>query len=223
MLNPIDFSIIKIVDMLPDRVLDLVESLAAKQSYKRGQNIERYGGNADRLWIIQSGLVRLGLDGVDGSRFNLSIFGPGSSFGETALFLDLPVQFDALCESDVTLASLDKDQVEKLLVTEPEFMRAALNIAYTRSHTMLNYIGNFLKEPLQVRTALLLTQMLNGENDDHTVYCRQADLAHALGVSRVSVSKALKSLQAQGLIERAYGKILIPSKSKLVSLYSSRS
>lgn len=220
MLNPIDYAIIKFVDLLPKSTLARIEDVAEQQKFRQGEHIERYGETATQLSIIRSGLVRLGLDGADGSRFNLSILGPGSSFGETALFLDLPVQFDAHCETDVTLTALSKLDADKLLDREPAFARAALHVACARSHAMFNYIGNTRNLPLQARTAMLLVQMLDEASDGHTIYCRQADLAHALGVSRVSTGKALKALESLGLIKRAYGKILVPAKSHLESWLS---
>ena len=220
MLNPIDFSISKLAELLPPPVAHRVNKRGEKCDFKRGAQIARYGEPASHLFIVQSGLVRIGLNEADGSRFNLSIMGSGSSFGETALFLDLPVQFDAHCETDVSLIRLSKKQVMQLINEEPAFALASITVAHARSHTMLNYIADVFNLPLDVRTAELLSQMAAESSDGQTVHCRQVDLAHAVAISRVSMSKALKSLEAKQLIKRAYGKILVPSKPNLDSWIS---
>ena len=160
-------------------------------------------------------MVRLGLNDADGSRFNLSLLGPGSSFGETALFLKLPVQYDALCETDVNLISLTEKQVWQMVREEPQFSIAFIKLAHARSYAMLEHMTNTIRLSLPKRVGVLLLNMVTDAPDNKTVYCRQVDLGHALGVSRVSMGKALKLLEKHGLINLAYGKILINSRTKL--------
>lgn len=56
---------------------------------------------------------------------------------------------------------------------------------------------------------------MRGAGERYEIACRQDQLAFSLGVSRVSTGKVLSQLQADGLIQLGYGKIVIPSTSDL--------
>ena len=215
MLDPINFSVLKLTDCLSESALAEVESASDSKNYKKGVTIERQGDVATHLYLIKSGLVRLRLNEADGSRFNLSIFGAGSTFGETAMFLELPVQFDAYCETDVHLIQIAKDAMASLTEKTPSFSRALNKVANARVHTMLNYIGASLSTPLETRVAKFVASMARETADKKTIHCRQSDLAHALGVSRVSMGKSLKALEKKGLIKLGYGQITVPSIKQL--------
>lgn len=221
MLDPIDFAIIKFADCVSDELLRQIEAEGEVQRYKKGKTIEQHGDPSTHITLIKSGLIRLRLNEADGTRFNLSILGSGSTFGETALFLGLPTQFDAYCETDVELIRFSNVKIDRLMESNSEFFKALNKIANARVNTMLNYIGASIRAPLETRVAKFLTLMCNETDDHETIHCRQADLAHALGISRVSMGKSLKSLENKGLIELGYGKILIPSRAKLESAVTS--
>ena len=218
MLDPIDFSIYKFIDCIEDDLWQQVQVAGESCRYKKGSYVERHGELATHMSVIKSGLIRLELNSVDGSRFNMSILGNGSSFGETALFLDLPVQFDAFCETDSELLRLPMSAVDQLFSSNGHYGKALAKLAHARVHTLLGYIGNSLNKSLESRAANLLVMMLNESKEHLTIRCRQADLANALGVSRVSLGKALNTLKSIGLIELGYGKIVILSLSELKSL-----
>ena len=215
MLNPIDFAIIKLSDFISPELLVEIETEGEVKAFKKKTTIEMRGDQATNISIVKSGLIRLRLNEADGSRFNLSILGEGSTFGETALFLELPVQFDAYCETDAVLIRLAKENIDNLIASNPGLLGALNKIANARVHTMLNYIGASIRAPLEVRVANFLVLMSRESKDSKTIQCRQVDLAHALGVSRVSMGKTLKKLESDGLIELGYGKIVVPSLSKL--------
>jgi len=215
MLDPINFSVLKLTDCISEPVLAQIERESEVKLFKKGVTIEQQGDDSKCLSLIKSGLVRLRLNEADGSRFNLSIFGAGSTFGETALFLNLPVQFDAYCETDVVLIRFDADKVIRVMEKHPDFGRALNKIANARVHTMLNYIGASVSTPLESRVAKFVASMARETKDNKTIHCRQTDLAHALGVSRVSMGKSLKSLEKKGLIKLGYGKIVVPSMKNL--------
>ena len=218
MLDPIDFSILKLSDCVDDELLRLLELRSETAEYGKGTIIERHGEVATHVSLIRSGLVRLQLSEPDGSLFNLSILGVGSTFGETAMFLNLPVQFDAYSETDVTISRITHETVNDFLMSHPQFARALLEIAYARAHTMLKYIGESINTPLDIRVAKFLAMMCHNGEEGDIVHCRQADLAHALGVSRVSMGKSLKALERRGLVKLGYGKIFVSSPAALESL-----
>lgn len=220
MLDPIDFSIIRFSDCINDALLQRISEEGEIKSYRKGETFEKRGDIAKYMSFIQSGLVRLRLNEADGSLFNLSILGPGNLFGDTALTLDLPVQFDAYCETDVQIIRISHAAIDRIDANGKEFLAALNRLSHERVHTMLKYIAASIKAPLITRTAHFLVRMCQHQEDNQIIYCRQADLAHALAVSRVSMGKSLKSLQQKGLIKLGYGKITIPDFAGLATVGS---
>ena len=85
------------------------------------------------------------------------------------------------------------------------------------AHTdMLSYIGDTLGMPLLARVAKQILSVSEGVDNADIINLRQVDLAHSLGVSRVSIGKALKELSAQELIIIGYGKLEILSRGGLI-------
>ncbi|MCR9078501.1 MAG: Crp/Fnr family transcriptional regulator [Hyphomonadaceae bacterium] len=216
MTSPIDFSISKFSDFVDATVLDEFRAVATKRKLKRGAGIEVRGERARTMYFIEDGLVQLGLESADGSTFNLTRLGAGHTFGEIGIFQDRVVIHDSHAATDVSLLSLSHDQVFKFMSRSPSFGQALLRVAYMRLHTTLRYIGDSLNTTLEARTAKLIWSIHEATDPaENIIQCRQIDLAHGLGVSRVSIGKSLKSLSQRGLIKVGYGKIEIISKSNL--------
>lgn len=216
MIDPIDFSPITFLNLLPAGLAQHVREISEHKRYLKGQQIEQRGSVSTHISIIHSGLVRLGVDNVDGSRFNISVLGSGNSFGELSMFLKQPIRHDAHAETDLELYRLSACKINQLIEIEPKFSKALLKVAYARFDSMLNYVGDSIRQSIDVRTAKLIIDISKGSNKQNQIVCRQIDLGHALGVSRVTIGKALKGLQDQGLIEIGYGKITISSLVDLV-------
>ncbi|MBL4618060.1 MAG: winged helix-turn-helix domain-containing protein [Robiginitomaculum sp.] len=57
--------------------------------------------------------------------------------------------------------------------------------------------------------------MMRSSGNHNILRCRQSDLALTLGISRMSISAALKQLVQLDLIETGYGEITVPDFAKL--------
>ena len=98
--DPIDFSVLTLSSVLSSSMQEHVLAQAELCDYVAGETIESRGETATHVSWIKNGLVRLGVDGADGSRFNMSLLSEGNSFGELALFLKQTVRHDAKAETD---------------------------------------------------------------------------------------------------------------------------
>lgn len=218
MLNPIDYSISKFVSFLDDKTLTEIHNISQLVSFSRGTTIETRGDPVSCFYIIDKGLVKLGLNGIDGSLFNLARLGPGHTFNDTELFLGHNVIYDASAETDVTLYKLSKENIDHLMSNSLIFSKALVSVACTRLETTLSHIGDTLGMPLKARVAKQILSMSESVGSADIVNLRQVDLAHSLGVSRVSIGKALKALASQKFIKIGYGKLEILSRAGLTAL-----
>lgn len=216
MLNPLDYSTGKFITFADASVLVQVSDLAEWVHFKKGAVIATRGKPSDHIFLIDKGVVQLGIKGIDGSQFNLARLGPGHTFGEAEVFLNSNVIHDATAESDVVLQKLSRANVDHLMTVSLSFSKALMAVSCMRVQTMLSYIGDTLGMPLLARVAQQILSVSKGVNNADTVHLRQVDLAHSLGVSRVSIGKALKTLAKQRIIRIGYGQLEILSREQLM-------
>lgn len=216
MLNPIDYSISKFISFADDDTVALIRDITETHRFKMGATIERRGSPVNHLYLIEKGLVQLGIDGIDGSRFNLARLGPGHTFGEAAFFLSSTATHDVHAKSDVVLQKLSRDNIDHLLTHSLSFSKALMAVASMRLETTLSYIGDRLGMPLSARVAKQILSVSASVNQADIISLRQIDLAHSLGVSRVSIGKTLKDMSRRNLIEIGYGKLKIVSRKDLI-------
>jgi CRP-like cAMP-binding protein len=131
------------------------------------------------------------------------------------LFGDLPRTHDATAVGATVIDSLDHARVDRLLIEAPELWRILMVATTKRLHDALELLDDFRRLPLPALTAKLLLTLPPSKEDAALVACNQADLAFTLGVSRVSIGKALAQLQKANLLVLGYGAIRIRDRAAL--------
>ena len=86
----------------------------------RGQTLFSEGDQAERLYVIGEGKIKLGTVSADGRENLLSVLGPGDMFGELSLFDLKPRASTATAVTDARLFSLGNDDLHELLRVRPE-------------------------------------------------------------------------------------------------------
>lgn len=206
-----------IVDLMPEALVLRIRAAAKPARYRDGQLIHARGDRQRGLSIVRSGAVRFGNAGEDGSYVTTTVMGPGQSFGEFTLFGDLPRTHDATAVGATVIDSLDHARVNRLLDESPQLWRILMIATTKRLHDALELLDDFRRLPLPALTAKLLLTLPPSKEDPALVECNQADLAFTLGVSRVSIGKALAQLQRAKLLVLGYRTIRITDRAVLKS------
>lgn len=215
MLNLPEITTPTFLDLLADDVVDDVLAASVSMNYSDGQLIHTRGELKPGLSIVRAGAVHVGVNGIDGTFVMVASLGPGECFGEFTLFTDLPRTHDVSSVGESEVYQLSKVSFEKLHRKHAGIAHALLNTTLTRTHLLLEMLDAIRRLPILERTAKTLLSMsysLGGS----VLRSRQDQLAHTLGVTRASLSKALKQLSQLGLIEVGYGKITITNQSNLM-------
>ena len=95
----------------------------------------------------------------------------------------------------------------QLYAQHTEISQALLTTTLLRSHLLLEMMDAIRRLPLPQRTARILLTMAKTSGQHHDFVCRQEELAYTIGVSRVSIGKALQTLQSLGFIRLGYRRI----------------
>jgi potassium-dependent mechanosensitive channel len=121
----IDHSLVQALRAVPSLAsLDDVELLAivgesANLVWQAGSVVVARGSDADGLYIVLSGRVRVLEEGGD----EVSALGAGEFFGEFSLLLGTPRQHDVVAAEDAELLVVPKETIERLLDEHPDLAR----------------------------------------------------------------------------------------------------
>ena len=208
--------------LLPDHLQRALGSAAITRLYANGELIHGRGDSKPGLSIVRRGAVRMCNVGSDGSLVTTAVLGPDQAFGEFTVLADLPRTHDAIALGSTTVDQVSRQAFERLAASRPELIRILAAATARRLHAVLELLDDLRRLPLPVLTAKLLLTMLQQSSLPGTVECNQTDLADTLGVSRVSIGKALKHLEAANLIEKRYRRILVADVRLLQSWIAER-
>ncbi len=198
---------------------DLVGAMVAAGNtahFDDGRTIHDRGADRPGLSVIMSGRVRFGVFSEDGAYHQTGLLNEGHCFGEATLFAGMLRAYHADAVGQTTILTLTKSAFDELFDEHPGFARAFLSTLTSRLYEALDFADDLRRLSLEAKIVKQLFRISRvGGLEDDSLPIRQVDLAYALGMSRVSVGKALDKLQAQGLIQLGYGEIKILDRKSL--------
>ncbi len=198
------------MDLLKQESANKLINAALIAHYQDGQMIHSRGDIKPGLSIVKTGAVHVGVYDLNGTYIISSTLGVGHSFGEFTMFTSLPRTHDVAASGATEIYQIPATKFLTLYAQDKAISGALLSASLIRSHLLLEMLDAVRRLPICPRTAKFLLIMMRLAGRSHNFKCRQSDLAQTLGVSRMSLSKALKQLALLGLIETGYGEIKVP-------------
>lgn len=203
------------MESLPPRLRDQIAGAGTHMRYGDGELIHSRGDAKPGVSIVVSGAVQMGVHGADGAFVITSYLGAGQHFGEFTIFAGLPRTHDAIASGPAVVNQIKAEAFARLYDSEPEISRVLLSTTLIRLHGLLEIMDALRRLPMRERTAKILLVLMQTAGGSERFECRQSDLAFTLGVSRTSLSTALRQLGQLGLIETGYGEIRLPDPDRL--------
>jgi len=108
---------------LPKEALNAITMAVQDRVAHQHTIIYREGDPGDSLYIISSGTVRIFGRNAKGVEIDLSIQGPGDTFGEMALLTGEPISADVEVLEEAHLMILTKDQFDRILRDFPDISK----------------------------------------------------------------------------------------------------
>lgn len=113
-----DLRLIPFFSELSDDVLSAIEKYCRREHYGRGELVFAEGDFGDRMYIIQSGQVKVTAE-RNGSEKIFSYLNPGNFFGENALLTGEPRNAGVRVVIDSDLISLGRQELQELVEHYP--------------------------------------------------------------------------------------------------------
>lgn len=190
----------------PDRALDIVAGVVRPRRFPADTVLFQEGDTGDALYVLASGLVKLSKVDLGGHEKTLALLQPPEFFGEMALLGQARRSATAITLAPVTAYLLFRDDFQRLLA---EYPTISLNLTTTladRLRGMDDEAQVLSYKDAQGRVAYVLLRLYRAgvvefEEGRALVRLTHQDLANLAGTSRETVTRALKALEAEGVIE----------------------
>ena len=191
---------------VPDRALEVAASVVQRRRFEADTVLFREGDEGEALYILAKGMVKLSKVDLEGHEKTLAILKTPEFFGEMALLSDAKRSATAVTINQTEVLMMFENDFQKLLASYPTI---SLNV----TTTLTNRLGGMNDEAqvlsykdAQGRVAYVLLRLHhNGlvefTGDGRTlVRLTHQDLASLAGTSRETVTRALKTLEGEGVI-----------------------
>ncbi len=195
--------------------LQILEREKTVRRYPAGQIIFHQGALPQALHWICSGLVKLFKQGEKNEELILRLVGPGEILGYRALLAGEPYFASARAVKDTALCSISKPLLLELLRQSPELAFRLLSKLAQEIRQSEELALNLTHQSVRQRTAHLLFLLLEGQkqknkaNQPLQVSLAHKDLAHMIGTSPESFSRALHYLSRQGILRTTRNRIYV--------------
>ncbi len=201
------------------RELQLPENIWAPLA--RGQTPVRYpagtilyfqGSAAEQFYYIVSGQVRTYISDVGGTEKLLTVYRSGNLFGEAAFFDQRPRVSNAVTLTECRLISVNRQQITEIIRQNPDVAIALLRYLARTVRLLSDQLDDITFLPAEQRLARLL---LGSFAEARTIATSQEELATAIGVTRVTISRILNTFARQGLLQTGYRSLTLLNREGL--------
>lgn len=177
------------------------------QSYDQGQVIYLQGSRATHFYYIVQGSVKTFLTSEEGGERILALYRTGDILGEAAFFDEQPRVSSAIALCRCSIISIDRAQTDRIFAQEPSLAMYMIKYLARTVRQLSTHVDDMAFFSAEQRIARLLLS-LGGERGEE-IECTHEFLGNAAGLSRVTVSRILGRMRAQGVITMGYRTIRV--------------
>lgn len=199
--------------------LNKLATLGTIKNYKKNDHID-YFKNA-KLSIIISGKVKVCIYTKSGLEKILFFLGPGEIYGEESLFYP-HIDITPVPLMDTTISFISNEALKQHLINNPIDYRYLFQSILRKYEISLFQMGDALKKSPKIQISSTLYRMAIQQYDlslelpaTLSINITHEILANLIGCSRVTVTRVLKELRNEGILEVLNKQIIITDLIKL--------
>ncbi|MBS0510940.1 MAG: cyclic nucleotide-binding domain-containing protein [Proteobacteria bacterium] len=201
--SPIALKTFPLFHGLSEEVLATVARAAMMRRIPRGQTVVNAGDRPDYVYFVLTGSLKVVVSDEDGREVILSILGQGELFGEMGIFDEQPRSASVIAVVASDLVMISKHDFRQIMHDNFDIAWRIMCNLVERLRDADRKIESLALMDVYGRVARLLIEM-SEDIDGKTVVVRKIskqDIAKMIGASREMVSRVMKDLGQQGLIE----------------------
>ncbi len=190
--------------------------LTREQKFAKGAMIVSEGDPGDALFVVRSGEVKVLLIGEDGREVILNVLGVGDHFGELSLIDGRPRSAHVVSTQASSLLVLRRADFRRQVEQSPAVAWGLMIELSRRLRQADGTIGSLVLLDVPGRVAkVLLEHATPGEPATLVKQLTHQTIAHMIGASRETVSRAMAEFQEKGLITVQRRQVTIVNRTAL--------
>ena len=185
-----------------------VSKYVFEKQLRRGEAVLNEGSEAQALYFVAEGVIKIFKTSAEGKEQILSLMRPGDFFNEVPLLDNGPAPANAEALGPALLYGIQKSNLRIILRQYPVVTGNLLGMLARRIRYLISLVEDlsFRTVPSRVAKILVENAAIPAETGAHLT---QRDMAAIAGTAREVVSRSLKYLEEQGLIEMRRHQIVI--------------
>lgn len=201
--------------------LKVLEQTAQVRSYGKGDEIVHRSEEGDTFFSIVEGRVKVILADDEEKEYILGVLRPKEFFGELALLDGEPRSATVVALEETEVMALQRDDFLKQIKNHPELCIKLMVVLGRRLRNANESIESLAFKDVCGRLAKMILDMAetSGEKQDDGIHVpleySRTELAHQIGTTRETLTRALKTLQSMGHIKVRRKSLLITSEKGL--------
>ena len=199
-------------------IFDILAQGQSARSYSPGQIIYLQGAYPDQFYYLLSGTVRSFISSPSGEERVLTIHRPGDLMGEASFFDECPRVTSAMAQEECRVVAVDRSRLNEIFTQHPELAMPMLRYLARTVRMLSDHVGAASLPAQQRIVRWLLDQPAR---PDGAIRATHEGIGQAVGLSRVTVSRVLGELAAQGLVALGYRSITVLERNRVEDLASS--
>ena len=217
---------VPIFSFLSDDELIKIVDMTGHKFYKKGDMLCSQGQKSDTLFIINEGQVKISKLTKEGKEQIVHIFTSGDFFGELSLFSsDEIYNFNVYAISDVKICTLTKQDMDKIIMSNPEISIKLLQVISKRLAQTENLAQNLATNDAEIRVAFMLLEfgekygVATNQGLQINLPINREEMANYVGVTRETISRKLSIFEESGIISLKGNKVVIIKQLDILRSY----
>ena len=214
-------------DMDEDELLRIAAGCSLRR-YDRGINLFHVGDQCDSFHVVVLGQVKLFVVSAAGNEKVVELLGPGHTFAEAVMFMEVPYAVSAQALEDSLILTVAREVVYRELEINKRFAQRMLASLSRRLHGLIKDVEAYtLRSGVQRVIGYLLSNIdpnrtsagPASERTTVTLPASKAAIASRLSITPEYFSRVLHELAVARLIHVDRRDILIPDTARLANYH----
>lgn len=186
---------------LPETIADPILQRSLTKTYKRGETIFCQGDEAQNIFVVLDGWVKLFRITPTGAEAVVGIFTKGRSFGEAVAFENASYPVTAEAVTDSRLLLVRTSLLTSMMRDKPEIAIAILSSTFRHLHSLVAQVEQLKAHTGAQRVAEFLLELCDVDSGSCTITLPydKTLIAGRLGMQPQSLSRAFSRLETQGV------------------------
>ncbi len=206
---------IDVTGILCPQKMDNVSETHASKSYKKGAYIYLQEEDADKIFFINEGRVKIGTNSEDGKEITKAILGPGEVFGELSLVGENRRRDFAICMEPTAVCVVTTAEMKGLMRDHTMLSGFMMKIMGSRVLEMESRLESLVFKDSRTRIIEFLVNLANnkGQRVGYETLVRKfmthQEIANLTATSRQTVTTVLNDLRTRNILTFDRRRLLI--------------